>query len=768
MQRVIGYRTDSVFKCDEARRTFGPYGIEVVQLSSPSTVFGHLNLLLEPTSTRKFIALMEEHTQLVKFKDVPAIAKDDKQESSSSTLTHGAIIRDCSSNCAIIHNACGNREVIDSRMLNSQCKTLHLCPCTHVSTLIVTFVDKTKSNTNDNNGCIVTSSKTYHAETDGYLDMDKRVPRRNIGKNKKKSSGVAQSNKARRFALYDWDDIFITIGTNKSYHELHEYKISARDKNLASFVRDYIRYKEKVSLSHTSTEKHKEVIDFNYWAYDFITSVPEYNDVNNNGLMKHYGLDAIIKRAVAQGLFFRKSENRRQKLYWIPGLNAGLPFTPKPKDRSHELTYMFHDFVHFIIPDLMYDGGFAYDKKLDDLHRTVYVCYRLMSEVVTLAMGDMIFVDCMLKSGYSYETVDKRCIYPVFLEFEAKNGPITSMTKERYIQYVRDILQGSLRFCFFGDLSVWKSMMQNPDHPCLQDFANKYNSYIVEDARWSSANYKNMQSNRDSYQKWWETVGSVPGRHEFALQSVSNFIGEQCINVNDNYETITRRVFDAIMFKYVIPGLSNLKTPVWDFFASDFESDNSDDDFGYLYGDEVAFPSPPPQQKQEMMDGATPMDITTTTAMVASSYDDEDNDHTNHVHVNGLCRETSLRNAFLRWAMGQMFAFHKFPASDEQSKYGQILMRIIESSELITKTSIGYFRFYYNEYMKYLEKMNFITEDDRLTYAQMFPIFKPVIINYDDVTYTSEQVHAIVKSLIMNPSSLTENLAQTSLSSTTM
>lgn len=38
---------------------------------------------------------------------------------------------------------------------------------------------------------------------------------------------------------------------------------------------------------------------------------------------------------------------QREKNYWWPGLNAGLPLTAK-RDAVHEATFMAHDFGHFV------------------------------------------------------------------------------------------------------------------------------------------------------------------------------------------------------------------------------------------------------------------------------------------------------------------------------------------------------------------------------------------------------------------------------------
>ncbi|MFY0536127.1 hypothetical protein [Nannocystis pusilla] len=57
----------------------------------------------------------------------------------------------------------------------------------------------------------------------------------------------------------------------------------------------------------------------------------------------------MLAAVIDQGVFFRAAQNRRERVYWWPGLNAGIPYTPK-RDGLHEATFMMHDFGHFSCP----------------------------------------------------------------------------------------------------------------------------------------------------------------------------------------------------------------------------------------------------------------------------------------------------------------------------------------------------------------------------------------------------------------------------------
>lgn len=246
---------------------------------------------------------------------------------------------------------------------------------THISLLQVYFPDS--------------SSKLYTNKVEGFIDL---------------------TRKTNNPEVFDWDDIFVVSGINKTYWELKQLnrKYSARDNCIAQYIADSIHYKKPMDLKHYS-QNYSQCIDFSKDPAKFIMSVKQFS----NKFASKLKLSNIPINALNNGMFFRSAKNRRQKLYWCPGLNAGIPFVPKPKDPAHELTFMFHDFSHFAIPDLIFDGSDS------PLAQKVYIGYRLMSEAFTLVLGDMLFVHSMIKSGYDYETVNGRKIYPIFTQLES-------------------------------------------------------------------------------------------------------------------------------------------------------------------------------------------------------------------------------------------------------------------------------------------------------------------------------------------------------------
>src|SRR5690606_33898717 len=134
------------------------------------------------------------------------------------------------------------------------------------------------------------------------------------------------------------------------------------------------------------------------------------------------------------------ARNRREKNYWLPGLNAGVPFVPK-RDDVHEATYMFHDLCHFALPDLLLDG------QVGRAEHNVYVVHRMMSEAFTLVLADMVFVDALRAAGLEYDWARRR-IHPLFASLGVGAAAVD-------LSRLRPVLWANARFCLAGDPAAY-------------------------------------------------------------------------------------------------------------------------------------------------------------------------------------------------------------------------------------------------------------------------------------------------------------------------
>lgn len=355
----------------------------------------------------------------------------------------------------------------------------------------------------------------FKSETSGYIDLTKRKD---------------DPHK------YDWDDIFVVRACHRSYVELAHLgrKISPRDKNLDTMIKEIVHYEKPVDLAH-KPQGYSQCVDFSRTLRDYIEGVPEFD----TEFMHKSGLRNILVHACNQGAGFKAPTTRLQKLYWCPGLNAFIPLTPKPRDPHHELTFQFHDFSHFNMPDLVFDGV------VTPLHKLVYIVYRLISESSTLTLADMMFVWTMVQSGYTYETADQRKIYPVFAEVLKKHPEFM----ENPAPILQELLTGSYEHCFFGDNARWRTLMAD-DKP-LEAFSGKYDKYFMEDFRWTRHNWDDMARSPEIYAAWWYRIKEWRKfGHNLELQSVSEFIDEFKLDKIQGDRPLLDAIFNAVFTKY--------------------------------------------------------------------------------------------------------------------------------------------------------------------------------------------------------------------------
>ena len=65
----------------------------------------------------------------------------------------------------------------------------------------------------------------------------------------------------------------------------------------------------------------------NFASEASVRTFVEGNTYLNNPIAKAYAIPNMYKKVCNEGAFFRSAQNRREKTYWLPGLNAGLHAT---------------------------------------------------------------------------------------------------------------------------------------------------------------------------------------------------------------------------------------------------------------------------------------------------------------------------------------------------------------------------------------------------------------------------------------------------------
>ncbi|EAY27002.1 hypothetical protein [Microscilla marina] len=331
----------------------------------------------------------------------------------------------------------------------------------------------------------------YATTTLYYFGKDKKVATISAAPHRGVIDYSAKSPDKKR---YGWDDVFVLRPLGLSYQQLKQrgMKNHGRQEALAKFALQFLYYSQGIDLNFNALEQ-KQAIEFSEAIFKLVATHP----LINSPTVKANKLTHLFDYALNNGGFFRSARNRRQKNYWAPGLNAGIPLVPK-KDEVHEITFFVHDLCHFVLPDLVYSGEDAplYDK--------VYVIYRMLSEALTLVIADMCFVHALVQDGVPYD-FSKRKIYPLYQAILKKHPDIS----------LNELWAANVQYCLLGDDSHYKYLITKEDRPVLKAFKAKYETFFVGDFRWTKHNLQYMKNNAGVFAHW-----HTSNREVFAQQGL--------------------------------------------------------------------------------------------------------------------------------------------------------------------------------------------------------------------------------------------------------
>lgn len=329
----------------------------------------------------------------------------------------------------------------------------------HKSTVYVTLLTKEEDK-------IKKVKKEYKASVDGIL---------------------SPSQKTNRSDIYNWDDIFISEKSMIPYQEMKDkgIKNSARDLAFSQFISDMehiFKFENKVNLNFNKAAIN-EVVSFEPFIQDLLNNNPYYKLCKDNDFFSN-----ILSNIIEQGIFFRRASDRSQRNYWLPGLNAGIPLTPK-KDPVHEATFMFHDIMHFIFPDLI-----VTDESKES--RNKYIISRMMSEAFTIVLADMFFISLLDDANIEYD-FNKRKIYPLFDKIKFN----ISMDN---IDKIKNLLWANTCFALLGEEEHLEKLVGDKNR--FEEYKNKYQRFFQEDYKWTNENYKNIVKNSHINKEWYEKM----------------------------------------------------------------------------------------------------------------------------------------------------------------------------------------------------------------------------------------------------------------------
>lgn len=338
--------------------------------------------------------------------------------------------------------------------------------------------------------------KRYTSQVQGFIDLSRKA--------------------TNHEDVYNWDDVFVCLKTMKTYYEMRgdSGKHSARTSVLSSFLKDEAMFPSLVDLQHNPMQQDG-VVEFSDKIYSLIRNNPILSNYKQSEILK-----PLVENVLANGIFTRSAANRRQRNYWFPALNAGLPLVPK-SDEIHEVTFMFHDLMHHLIPDLIYDGS------NNPLYRDIYVIHRMLGESFTIVLADMLFIQLLDKSGIEYDW-SKRKIYPLFKSMD-KN--------EISLSEIKEIFYANAQFALLGNYDY---LLKIGGAEEFNNYRQKYEKFFIEDYRWTFNNFDDMQRKHETMRKWFlANEGSIAPERK-----VGYFAAK--VSCEMNYEQKFDVIFDIV------------------------------------------------------------------------------------------------------------------------------------------------------------------------------------------------------------------------------
>ena len=152
----------------------------------------------------------------------------------------------------------------------------------------------------------------YSYEMDAKIDLSKR------------------KREAQQPNVFNWDDIVVDPYSGLSYHEkkLMGFKVSPRDMMLSQYLRDHVHYRTRRVCRYNPVEASRAV---EFGDGSLVANFFTKNTHLFCSFAEAHGLCSVFRSVLNSGLFLRAAITRREFIYWLPGLNAGIPLVPKAR-----------------------------------------------------------------------------------------------------------------------------------------------------------------------------------------------------------------------------------------------------------------------------------------------------------------------------------------------------------------------------------------------------------------------------------------------------
>jgi hypothetical protein len=352
--------------------------------------------------------------------------------------------------------------------------------------------------------------------------------------------------------VFDWDDIFVPHHSEEAYHA-HTFgpgKLSSRTLVMDEVIQDRVSFTSNRAFKYGKLNASGVVdlnwhplnvskpIQFDTLPIDLFMKGDHYVKELSLPQLDTYGVRSLFTSALTQGAHFRAASSRREWIYWAPGINAGIPLTPK-ENSAAELVYLAHDIAHYALPDLIITTpkDAATDKAI--------IIHRMLGECLAMVTADMFFMEAMLTAGMDVDATSHG-IHPLFAnsDFGDKVGP--EIFYEMFKRAAYALLLGDTQPLMAGLRTNNTNNIEHKDLVSVNEYTNPVSGKEHQDL----ANGKNRQNTvgDKGYQipvsggDHQDTVGNKehqsPVKGENNKDTVSNQGYKESVSDKDHKDTV--------------------------------------------------------------------------------------------------------------------------------------------------------------------------------------------------------------------------------------
>lgn len=310
---------------------------------------------------------------------------------------------------------------------------------------------------------------------------------------------------------------------------------------IEEFICKEIFYKTKINLHFFPQDNPTNgVCNFDIGPMDIVKNNPILSHLLSHPIFTKFLVDAHNF-----GTFLRFAENKVQRLYWNLAMNGGMPLSgKKDKDAVSELIFLMHDIGHLLLVDLVPTGNCS------DVHKKIYVYWRLLGESITIVLNEMLVVDYlknlpefsqMLKLGLS--SCKPYSLYKI-LKPISLNDPIA----------LKNLFHASYMYFCLLEPNELIALIDKENHPNWEsiwtEFNVRYYPVAARGREWTESNYENISKISDDYKKWYKTI--EPAKEYLQFRTIDDHINY--VNKNDlSDDDITIDLFWFVWFDLLFP-----------------------------------------------------------------------------------------------------------------------------------------------------------------------------------------------------------------------